>query len=90
MTGMDRLPFHKRSDITCPRCGTSLLGLATETTVAVGDERQHMRVHVHCPDGDCAAPLDLVLVLVLDATQPDGATGRIYVEDGHRAVGQDR
>lgn len=85
---MDRLPFQERTELTCSRCGTSLRGLAAETTVAVGGERQRMRVHVNCPDRDCAAPLDLVLTL--DATQPDTPSSRIYVEDGHRAVGQER
>lgn len=85
---MDRLPFQELTALTCPRCGTSLRSLTAETTVAVGSERQRMRIHVNCPDRDCAAPLDLVLTLA--ATQPDTHTGRIYVEDGHRAVGQDR
>lgn len=85
---MDRLPFQELTELTCSRCGTSLRGLTAETTVAVGDERQRMRVPVSCPARDCAAPLDLVLVL--DTTQPDAQIGRIYVEDGHRAVRQDR
>lgn len=72
--------MHETGDLTCPRCGESIMGVSGSVDMDVagsGGEKQ-IRTHVQCPE--CDALVDIVI----ESALPDGIGVDVYVEDGHR------